>query len=318
MVGHSSGETSSVNLPLTCRYVRRELRSLTHDDRNRYFDAAKALVELDKDPTIAAATNWTRGVAYYVRKHLRNAIANKRSDRMHDGMGFLSQHMAITSDYERALQAMDPQVSMPYWDYTIDGAKYNKSGWEQTSLWDSDLWTPGWFGNATGASHVVEEGRWAYQEVSTDDDPDSKASNPYGYLRAPWNLNPSKYVTRFHELCGVYYDQYKNWPNCALHHSALTEMNTYSTFIPFMAYAAHAGVHMMVGGSSRCHNWLDEFVDAAGIDAIETVGCRHACTRGLWLLCSACKRVVVPRVQEETRRRGHSHAGGAVSSPHSR
>ena len=76
---------------MTCRYVRREIRSLSHDDRNRFFDAAKALLDLDTDPTIAAATNWTKGIAYYVRKHLRNAIANKRSDRMHDGMGFLSQ-----------------------------------------------------------------------------------------------------------------------------------------------------------------------------------------------------------------------------------
>ena len=42
-----------------------------------------------------------------------------------------SQHMAITSDYERALQAMDPQVSIPYWDYTIDATRYNLSGWEQ-------------------------------------------------------------------------------------------------------------------------------------------------------------------------------------------
>ena len=90
-VGHLSGAVSLVSRNITCRYVRREIRSLSHDDRNRFFDAAKALLDLDTDPTIAVATNWTRGLAYYVRKHLRNAIANKRSDRMHDGMGFLPQ-----------------------------------------------------------------------------------------------------------------------------------------------------------------------------------------------------------------------------------
>ena len=90
-VGHSSGAVSLVARNITCRYVRREIRSLSYDDRNRFFDAAEALMNLDTDPTIAVATNWTRGLAYYVRKHLRNAVANKRSDRMHDGMGFLSQ-----------------------------------------------------------------------------------------------------------------------------------------------------------------------------------------------------------------------------------
>mmetsp|Transcript_99072 Transcript_99072/g.283452 ORF Transcript_99072/g.283452 Transcript_99072/m.283452 type:complete len:310 (-) Transcript_99072:240-1169(-) len=88
---HLSGAVSSAMRNITCRYVRREIRSLSYDDRNRFFDAAEALMNLDKDPTIAVATNWTRGLAYYVRKHLRNAIANKRSDRMHDGMGFLTQ-----------------------------------------------------------------------------------------------------------------------------------------------------------------------------------------------------------------------------------
>ena len=90
-VGHSSGAVSLATCNVTCRYVRREIRSLTDDDRNRFFDAAKALLDMDTDPTIAVATNWTKGLAYYVRKHLRNAVANKRSDRMHDGMGFLSQ-----------------------------------------------------------------------------------------------------------------------------------------------------------------------------------------------------------------------------------
>lgn len=34
---------------------------------------------------------------------------------MHDGMGFIAQHMAITSDFEVALQAVDPLVSDGWW-----------------------------------------------------------------------------------------------------------------------------------------------------------------------------------------------------------
>jgi hypothetical protein len=169
---------------------------------------------------------------------------------------------------------MDPQVCVPYWDFTIEATRYNLSGWEQASLWDSELWTADWFGNATGESHMVEEGRWAYQETITDDDTNSVARNAYGWLRAPWNLNPSKHVTRFHQLCGVLHDVVHEWPNCANHHYALTGTTGYSDFIPYMAYAAHGGAHMLVGGTSRCRNWYDKFKDSVGLAQVNEVCCR--------------------------------------------
>ncbi|KAH8074295.1 symporter [Aureococcus anophagefferens] len=45
---------------------------------------------------------------------------DKSCDHMHDGLGFLTQHMGLTLSFEQALQAVDPSISMPYWDYTID------------------------------------------------------------------------------------------------------------------------------------------------------------------------------------------------------
>lgn len=183
------------------------------------------------------------------------------------------QHMAISSDYERALQAMDPQVSLPYWDYTIDATRYNLSGWDHASLWDSELWTANWFGNSTGESHIVEEGRWAYQEAITDDDTNSFARNPYGWLRAPWNLNPSKHVTRFHKLCGVDSDINDRWPSCANHHHALKYITDYGTYIPYTSYQAHGYVHALIGGTSKCYDWVDKFKDSVGLDQLTSVCC---------------------------------------------
>merc|ERR1719267_470441 len=114
---------------------------------------------------------------------------------------------------------MDPLVSVPFWDYTIDAARFNVSGFDQTAFWDSRLWSPSWFGNATGSLHVVQEGRWAYTEEPKDDDPSPLTANAYGLLRAPWNLNPSSYVTRFHQVCGIQTDS--TWPDCAAHHEAV-------------------------------------------------------------------------------------------------
>jgi hypothetical protein len=48
-------------------------------------------------------------------------MAGQRScDHLHDGMGFFTGHNAITIEFEKALQVVDPSVSVPYWDYTID------------------------------------------------------------------------------------------------------------------------------------------------------------------------------------------------------
>ena len=50
--------------------------------------------------------------------HLHNSVPDKFHDRMHDGMGFMTQHFALTNQYEMALQAVNPTVALPYWDYT--------------------------------------------------------------------------------------------------------------------------------------------------------------------------------------------------------
>jgi hypothetical protein len=40
------------------------------------------------------------------------------------------QHTALTLKFEQAVQAVDPSVCMPYWDYTIDSEDIinNKDG----------------------------------------------------------------------------------------------------------------------------------------------------------------------------------------------
>lgn len=57
-------------------------------------------------------------MSYFIEKHLDAAIPNKHHDFLHDGLGFLSQHMALTNEYEAALQVVNPSVALPYWDFT--------------------------------------------------------------------------------------------------------------------------------------------------------------------------------------------------------
>ena len=44
--------------------------------------------------------------------------------RLHDGMGVLTQHASLTAQLELAMQGVNPRVTIPYWDYTIDQAFY--------------------------------------------------------------------------------------------------------------------------------------------------------------------------------------------------
>lgn len=40
-------------------------------------------------------------------------------DHWHKGPGFVTSHMAMTLEFERSLQAINPRVAMPYWDFTV-------------------------------------------------------------------------------------------------------------------------------------------------------------------------------------------------------
>lgn len=55
----------------------------------------------------------------------------------------------VTLMFEQSLQLVNPKISLPYWDYTIDAYLVNKLyGDDYTHLRDvSDLWTPEWFGS---------------------------------------------------------------------------------------------------------------------------------------------------------------------------
>ena len=42
-------------------------------------------------------------------------------DGFHEGTGFITHHLALTNTFEAALRAVDPSVTLPYWDFTIEG-----------------------------------------------------------------------------------------------------------------------------------------------------------------------------------------------------
>ena len=172
----ASSVSPCVTKQLVCRYVRREIRALTPADRATVFDTMATLVEVD---TAAGQKKYGstgyRDYAHFVRQHLVQT-SSRRGDELHDGMGFLTAHVAQGNVFERALQAVNPAVALPYWDYTIEAASVatlvsEEPGFETVrELWGtkvSPLWTNEWFGAFPVYNVTTENAALAVAEART-------------------------------------------------------------------------------------------------------------------------------------------------------
>ena len=252
---------------VVCRYVRRNIRRLSAEDRARFFDAFAAMHGNSTSAGRAAYGDAFKSLDHFVRIHL-NLAAGRDVDQLHDGMGFLTQHVALSNAFEKALQAVAPRLALPYWDVTEDSTlAVTRHGGDVAGLWASEVWRDDWFGNATGsAAHVVERGRFAYQTVGRG--ASGGATNPYGLLRAPWNVNKSPYLTRAHTFCGESFSL-SMWPSCAAHYN-FTFHAAYDAWYDYVwaaGYSPHGPVHYFVGGYVNCAGLEERFgglIDADG------------------------------------------------------
>lgn len=240
------GLTSSV----MCMYVRREIRELSEEDLAKTMDAMSVLWAVDENAGKDKYGSSFHAAAFFAEAHHFNA-AWSDGDHIHEGLGFLPQHLKLTNMFESAMQAVDPSVTLPYWDYTIEGAA------DQT-IFDSFVFTPEVFGTLrepedkdmgyTYTNNKIEDGRifdgrWANITVHSSRYKDLNYN--YGFLRAPWNTNPSPYVSRFPGYTTPL-------PVCGNFYSWLSETETLSDFLSYSPYAPHASVHGAVGSIFGC------------------------------------------------------------------
>lgn len=282
------GEVGRKSTDVFSRYVRREIRVLSDADVANFMNAAHIMGQLSKEEGTARYGDAYRTVNFFVETHLANSVPDKTHDHMHDGMGFLSQHISITNEFESSLQSIYPSVSIPFWDYSQDlvvirqKAKREGRAVDFADLWTQKIWGPTYFGTAAGSSlHTVTEGVWAYTEVPKKSFiKDKKNANPYGFMRAPWNLQNSPYVTRYHSLCGESIGGESSgvtnqWPGCAQHHQMVFNTTALAEVMYYASYDAHGGIHLMIGGTGgggdeSCDNWSD-LADVVGSETVKAV-----------------------------------------------
>lgn len=258
IVAESSGKA-------VCLYVRREIRSLSSEDREAFLSSAHTLWTLSDEQGKSQYGSSFHSVSLLLKYHHFNA-GQQKTDHIHNGNGVILQHIKFTNLFESSLQLVDPSAALPYWEFTADnswGLKY-----------DNDVLTAEYFGSMHVPAEVsrgftyskdriedgaIQNGRWAQLTTPFDKDlPSIKFA--YGYMRAPWNLNPSPYVSRFAFEFNSSKDQL---PTCAAHYTALQNEDMMDFFFE-SELEPHGGNHMETGGVFGC-DMFDQLVEGGFI-----------------------------------------------------
>lgn len=240
----SQAVVAEYSADIMCKYVRRELRDLLRDDRERLLKAMEITYRVPTSTGRQLYGSSYQSAGEFIRAH--NSLAGKRDcDHMHDGLGFLTLHTALTMQYEQVLQLIDPSVIMHYWDYTIDAERTYGAGGSMETFYNSEVFFDDWFGGVVFDDNTVSSGRFTYLSVDSDSyGLDADVENAYGLLRSPWNSNPTPFLTR----CNTTYSVLQsNPPGCEWHFGQmkLTEWIDFGTQIQ---YRPHGKIHTMIAG----------------------------------------------------------------------
>lgn len=78
--------------------------------------------------------------------------------QFHEGLGFLTNHGLLTNTFEYSLQQVNPKLTVPYWDFTIEGSSIADPG--NISIVDllqgnSQVFQEGWFGTFDPKDNMV-------------------------------------------------------------------------------------------------------------------------------------------------------------------
>mmetsp|Transcript_17082 Transcript_17082/g.22561 ORF Transcript_17082/g.22561 Transcript_17082/m.22561 type:complete len:627 (+) Transcript_17082:77-1957(+) len=237
------------------KYVRREIRALTEDDREDFLDAMYIHWSVDQTTGEELYGSKYQSALTLLKYHLRYA-GDYDCDHFHDGYGFLSQHSALTLLFEQSLQAVNPRIALPYWDYVIDVEKtYDDNGGDFSDFNNGELFTADYFGSTDKETFYIKDGRWAnlvvpkYEDLSPEDQY-HMPHNAFGYMRAPWSKNSDEHLIRASTECGSNPAYANAMPTC-LELDNLMKMD-FLSFMKTVSYAPHGPVHIALGGTLGC------------------------------------------------------------------
>ncbi|CAM9612036.1 unnamed protein product, partial [Choristocarpus tenellus] len=237
LVVSEDGNSITLSSNVIVKYVRREIRMLTEEDRDEYLDTMEILYRLRTEEGQKVYGYEYKGMDFFTEIHLEGA-GQPECDHWHDDAGIMTHHVGYSLLFEQALQVINPAVALHYWEYTLDEYLYD-------SLNESPVFLDDWFGEMSPNNDlkIVTKGRWAYTPVARN--MWNKVHNPWGLLRSPWNMNPTPYFTRHDRTNGVvgFFT-----PSCQTYSDCFYR-KTISGLFNCLNGATHGPVHILVGGN---------------------------------------------------------------------
>mmetsp|Transcript_34709 Transcript_34709/g.63201 ORF Transcript_34709/g.63201 Transcript_34709/m.63201 type:complete len:623 (-) Transcript_34709:203-2071(-) len=288
-----NGDTAATAYDVVVKYVRREIRSLFDSDRDDLLDAMKILWTVDKEEGQATYGKDYVSILELLLYHLTLAGASE-CDHMHDGYAFMQHHSALSGLFENALQAINPSIALPYWDYVYDIEEWNNQDME--TRWDftqGELFTEDYFGSTDSNTHYIKDGRWAGINIPkiSELDEDLRLVTPhnaYGHMRAPWAANSDQHLMRAQTVCGQLSTvSVEDAGRCTSLQQLFAE-ETFADFGFYISYMPHGRIHLLTGGVFGCDETLggmydiDELMDDPDFDVSYAVSLAFAMHKNLY------------------------------------
>jgi hypothetical protein len=113
----ASVSARELDMSLWVKYVRRELTSLTEDDREEFLDAFHTLWTVSTTEGVVLYGSRYKSINYFATLH-NDGGGNGVCDEFHGGHGFLNNHMYLSAYLEQSLQLVNPRVALNYMEYT--------------------------------------------------------------------------------------------------------------------------------------------------------------------------------------------------------
>lgn len=232
---------------IVCKYVKRELRALTHEDKEQVLDAMAELWHNRQEEGQAKYGKTFTSIDVLVAVHSL-ASNDVMCDGFHEGTGFISHHLALTNTFEQSMRAVNPAVTLPYWDFTIEGEAVKKAGKKPSYMLEiTPVFQDDWFGDTDPVTNRMITSRWAGAKMPKQKDLSLGVQNSYGFIRSYWNNNPDDEISRkLFNACGTE-AVHKMIPNCQNHYDVLA-CNTLGCFQSLSPADGHGPMHVQIGG----------------------------------------------------------------------
>lgn len=285
------GKVGSFNVWV--KYVRREVRSLTDYDRSEFLDAFRTLWDVSTlDGQKLYGDNY-KSLFYFATIHNdASAPPSNSCDEFHGkgvGYGFVSNHLYLGAYLEQSLQLVNPRVALHYLEY-VDLFSSNEFLVDHLqNTMDGGTWTEilseKYFGANDPITGRIINSRWENSSIPFMDDDffvregiDNTCtffpaeanvwksyihtwhrSSPSGLLRAPWNLNPVTFTTRYNNVNRLDFSKVDKkdlglylGTSCDSYSDLVQNYAVGKTFEDYLTHAedsSHGPIHFAFGGS---------------------------------------------------------------------